>query len=51
MRIHNKYWNASGAIGSIAIPLKIAGSEMRMMLPLMVPISDARVTFDSAIHL
>src|SRR5665647_519027 len=50
-RIHSRYWNAFGAIGLIWMPLNIAGSETKMMLPLIVPISDERVTLNSAIHL
>ncbi|MGZ7117810.1 MAG: hypothetical protein ACXVHS_10255, partial [Methanobacterium sp.] len=49
MSIHKRYWNEVN--GSILMPLKIAGSDIKTMLMFIIPINDAMSTFESAIHL
>ncbi len=51
MSIHSKKPVFDGVSGSMPIPLKIAGSEMRTIEELIVPIRTPRVVLESAIHL
>ena len=47
--IQRRYWKEVS--GSMLMPLKMAGREMRMMLPLTVAMNVAMVVFDRATHL
>ena len=47
--IQSRYWKE--VRGLMLIPLKIAGREIRMMLPLTVAINMAMVVLDRATHL
>jgi hypothetical protein len=49
IRIQRRYWN--DVSGSILMPLKMAGREMRIILPLTVAMKVAMVVFESATHL
>jgi hypothetical protein len=47
--IQRRYWKE--VRGLICMPLKMAGREMRMILPLTVAMNVAMVVFDRATHL
>ena len=49
IRIQSRYWNEVS--GSRLMPLKIAGREIKMMLPFTAAMNMAIVVFDRATHL